>query len=286
MVAYDPPMRPLTILSSICIPGSGQFSAGHPWRGLAWIAAMVAAIAASPWLGLLPPLLVWVAQVVDAGLVESEAHGALYQLGGLAACLTAGVVGGLVVRQTCTEAFRIPSGGMIPTLQVGDHIMTSKWRLAPRRGDIIVFEFPKNPRIDLVKRVVAVGGDTVEIRDNVLFINGRPVPRQRVDGDCSYEDYLDETAQWETRRCVAWDETLDGRTYRVYYDADGGMHSWAPRQVPPGHFFVMGDNRDNSNDSRFWGTVPSENLRALPRIIYWSSGPDGVRWDRVNRRLR
>lgn len=151
---------------------------------------------------------------------------------------------------------------------------------------MIVFGSPKDPRKELVKRVLAVGGDTIEVRDNVPVINGRPVQRRRVAGDCSYQDYDLALREWATRRCVAWDETLDGRTWRVYHDADGGVRSWPPLQVPPGHVYVLGDNRDNSLDSRFFGTVPPENLRGRARVIWWSQGPDGTRIDRINRRVR
>lgn len=124
-------MRALTVLSSVFFPGSGQFGAGHPWRGLAWIAALLASGVGTLWLGLFAPLAVWLAQAVDAGLVEVEGRGPLYQLGAVAACIVVYIAGAVGVRATCAEAFRIPSGNMIPTLQVGDHIMVSKWSFTP-----------------------------------------------------------------------------------------------------------------------------------------------------------
>lgn len=201
----------------------------------------------------------------------------------------------LLLRAFVVEAFKIPSGSMIPTLQVGDHIFVNKFiygvRIpftdiklgmdyrAPHRGEVVVFKWPKNPSIDFIKRVIAVPGDVVEIRDNQLIINGKPVPRHQVPGDCRYEDYSEETGQWEERRCQAWQETLDGNTYTTYYDQDGPPHSWEPHKIPPGRFFAMGDNRDNSNDSRFWGYVPYPLLKGKAMVIWFSIGEppaDGI----------
>jgi signal peptidase I len=134
--------------------------------------------------------------------------------------------------------------------------------------------------------VVAVGGDTIEVRDNQLILNGQPVPRVHVDEPCEYQDYMEDMERWETRPCEAWDETLDGRTYRVIFDRNGGLHSTRPMTVPPDSYFVLGDNRDNSHDSRFWGFVPQALIKGVGRKVWWSSGPDGIRWDRVERRIR
>ena len=149
-----------------------------------------------------------------------------------------------------------------------------------------VFRYPKDETKDFVKRVVAVGGDTIEIRDNQLVLNGAPVPRTRVDGPCEYDDYAAEMDRWEKHRCEAWDETLDGRTYRVIFDPLGEARPYGPTKVPDGSYFVIGDNRDNSSDSRSWGFVTQDEMKGVVRKIWFSEGPAGVRWDRLDKPVR
>jgi len=204
----------------------------------------------------------------------------------------------LFLRAFVVEAFKIPSGSMIPTLQVGDHIFVNKFIYGvrvpftnikfgmeyrkPRRGEVIVFIYPKEPDKDFIKRIVAVEGDTVEVRDNQIFINGVGVPRSHVDGDCRYEDFVEDTARWEERRCEAWIEDVNGNTYTTVYDKNGGVHSTRPVTVPKDSVFVMGDNRDNSHDSRFWGFVPFDLIKGKAMVIWWSHGePEGVRVNRI-----
>ena len=204
----------------------------------------------------------------------------------------------LFLRAFVVEAFKIPSGSMIPTLQVGDHIFVNKFIYGvrvpftnikfgmeyrkPRRGEVIVFIYPKEPDKDFIKRIVAVEGDTVEVRDNQIFINGVGVPRSHVDGDCRYEDFVEDTARWEERRCEAWIEDVNGNTYTTVYDKNGGVHSTRPVTVPKDSVFVMGDNRDNSHDSRYWGFVPFDLINGKAMVIWWSHGePEGVRVDRI-----
>jgi signal peptidase I len=208
----------------------------------------------------------------------------------------------LFLRAFVVEAFKIPSGSMIPTLQVGDHIFVNKfiygirvpWSLdlkfgmsyrKPRRGEVIVFIYPKEPDKDFIKRIVAIEGDTVEVRDNVLYVNDKPVARKHLD-DCTYEDYEEQSARWEERRGECWSETLDdGTTYTTVFDKNGPAHSSRPQHVPPNSVFVMGDNRDNSHDSRFWGFVPFELIKGKAMVIWWSSGePEG--WIRVARMFK
>ncbi len=204
----------------------------------------------------------------------------------------------LFLRAFVVEAFKFPSGSMIPTLQVGDHIFVNKFISGvrvpftnikfgmeyrkPRRGEVIVFIYPKEPDKDFIKRIVAIEGDSVEVRDNQVFINGVGVPRAHVDGDCRYEDYVEDTARWEERRCEGWNETVNGTQYSTVYDKNGGVHSTRPVTVPKDSVFVMGDNRDNSHDSRFWGFVPFDLIKGKAMIIWWSHGePEGVRVNRL-----
>jgi signal peptidase I len=209
----------------------------------------------------------------------------------------------LFLRAFVVEAFKIPSGSMIPTLQVGDHIFVNKFIYGvrvpftnikfgmeyrkPRRGEVIVFIYPKEPDKDFIKRIVAVEGDTVEVRDNQVFINGTGVPRVHVDGDCRYEDYVEDTQRWEERRCEAWNESVPEANYTTVYDKNGRIGSNRPVTVPKDNVFVMGDNRDNSHDSRFWGFVPFDHIKGKAMIIWWSHGePEGVRLKRLFQLVR
>ncbi|HZF08464.1 MAG TPA: signal peptidase I [Thermoanaerobaculia bacterium] len=177
-------------------------------------------------------------------------------------------------RTFIVQAFKIPSGSMEQNLLIGDHILVNKFvygptlsplesRLLPvrpvRRGDIVVFKFPKDPERDFIKRCVGLPGDSVEILDKRLFLNGRVVH------DEGYTYHTDERVL--PRSALASDFS--------------NRDNFGPRVVPPGHYFCMGDNRDNSNDSRFWGEVPEANLKGRAFMIYWSfdtgegESPDG-----------
>ena len=165
----------------------------------------------------------------------------------------------LFIRTFVVQAFKIPSPSMVPTLVVGDHILVNKFLYGftipftdkkvlslkePERGDVIVFKYPKDPGMDFIKRCVAVGGDTVQIKDKVLFIDGEKVSDP-------HAAFLDER----------------GYSFPAHRD------NYGPVTVPEGKVFVMGDNRDNSNDSRFWGYVDLSAVKGKAMVIYWS-------WDR------
>lgn len=145
------------------------------------------------------------------------------------------VILAVIIRLFIFEPFYIPSKSMEPTLLVGDRIIVSKVNYLfnePKRGDIIVFKFPLDPSRDFVKRMIAKGGDTVMIKDSRLFVNGKQVP----------EEYLPE-----------------GLIFGDY----------GPVKVPEGNYFMLGDNRNNSDDSRSWGFVPEENIIGKAVLIYW-----------------
>ena len=162
----------------------------------------------------------------------------------------------LILRTFVFQAFRIPSSSMENTLAVGDFVLAEKitYRLRPpRRGEIVVFSFPYNPDKDFIKRCVAVQGDTVVIRDKVLYVNRTPFPDPP-------------TVKFTDPRLLS----------AIYSNRD----NFGPKVVPREHIFVLGDNRDNSQDSRFWGFLPIENLKARPLFVYfsWKSDPNAPRW--------
>lgn len=189
----------------------------------------------------------------------------------------------LLLRAFVVEAFQIPSGSMIPTLEIGDHIFVAKFSYGigipfteakilqfskPKRGDVIVFKFPLDKEIDYIKRVVALGGEKVVIRKHEVLVDGRPMPREM-----SPEPYVAEDPT-PYPGSELWYEDLDGKRHRTLQkmglDVSGDSQEFT---VPEGHVFVMGDNRDNSNDSRFWGTVPLELIKGRALVVWWSRGP-------------
>ncbi|HBT96280.1 MAG TPA: signal peptidase I [Desulfobulbaceae bacterium] len=196
----------------------------------------------------------------------------------LAEALVIAVIIALFIRAFVVQAFKIPSGSMLPTLQIGDHLLVNRFiygiRLPftgtllipvsePKRDDVVVFRFPPSPDTDYIKRVIGLPGDTVEIRDKVVYINGEKV--------------ADPHAHF-----------TDGMTPDI---TRGRRDEFGPVTVPPGHLFVMGDNRDNSYDSRFWGFVPDKNVLGKAFILYWSWNIDknllsperfsSIRWSRI-----
>jgi signal peptidase I len=188
-----------------------------------------------------------------------------------------------VLRSFLVEPFKIPSSSMVPTLLVGDFILVNKFTYGirlpvvnrkivqinnPQRGDVMVFRYPEDSSLDYIKRVVGVPGDRIEYRNKRLTINGTPVPTRQVD------DYLSRERMQFSRRFV---ETLNGHEHQILVDDDAPAALMPGRAfpfsancnynssglactVPPGHYFVMGDNRDNSSDSRVWGFVPDGNI--------------------------
>jgi signal peptidase I len=188
-----------------------------------------------------------------------------------------------VLRSFLVEPFKIPSSSMVPTLLVGDFILVNKFTYGirlpvanvkvvelgrPQRGDVMVFRYPEDPSLDYIKRVVGLPGDRLEYRNKRLSINGSPVPVRQID------DYLSKERMQFSRRFV---ETLNGHDHQILLEEDAPAFVSPSRSfpqagncnynmsglactVPPGHYFVMGDNRDNSSDSRVWGFVPDENI--------------------------
>ncbi len=202
----------------------------------------------------------------------------------------------LILRSFIAEPFRIPSGSMMPTLLVGDFILVNKYtygvRLpvlntkiielnSPERGDIIVFRFPKNPKVDYIKRVVGLPGDKIAYYKKMVYVNGK-LAKQTSLG--SYQG-------------VGQGINMTGAEHFIE-DLAGVEHSILVKHglpsvegtfvIPKGQYFVMGDNRDNSNDSRYWGTVPEENLVGKAFFIWmsWDWEHKGIGFDRIGTVLK
>jgi signal peptidase I len=203
-----------------------------------------------------------------------------------------------LLRSFLFEPFKIPSGSMIPTLRVGDLILVNKYHYgirlpvlntkvwdnkAPQRGDVIVFRYPPQPSLDYIKRVIGLPGDEVAYLNKQLSVNGQPVPR------VAQADFFDKDSM---RYAKQWQESLGDKTYSTLNDADrpafvpgatefpfadGCRYSveGVVCKVPEGHYFMMGDNRDNSLDSRYWGFVPEANIVGKAFFVWMNFGDLG-----------
>jgi signal peptidase I len=185
------------------------------------------------------------------------------------------------VRHWLVEAFQMPSGSMIPTLLVGDHFFIRKGHAAAR-GDVIAFKFPMDTSTDYIKRVVAVGGDTIEVRDGVPFVNGVALEHEPIDAPCSFSE-IGIGGEPETVTCKYVRETNAGRSYTILFQSDRPAADFPRTMIPPGQLFMLGDNRDNSYDSRRWGTVDVDLVKGKATVTWWSrgAGRSDIRWSRI-----
>ncbi len=202
----------------------------------------------------------------------------------------------LMLRSFLVEPFRIPSNSMMPTLLTGDFILVNKFtygiRLpvadkkiidinAPQRGDVVVFRYPLEPSVDYIKRVVGVPGDHIAYYNKTLRVNGQPVPQELVGV------YTGVGAGSGMTGAKLLHESLGGVAHPILI-RPGQASLEGQFTVPPGQYFVMGDNRDNSNDSRYWGTVPEQNLVGKAFMIWmnWDASNGGVSWGRIGSGIR
>ena len=248
-------------------------------------------------------------KAVSAGAAGKRAEGGLYET---VKVVVQALLLALVVRTFLFQPFNIPSGSMKSTLLVGDYIFVSKfaygysrysfpfgpplfsgrvWASQPKRGDVVVFKLPTDNETDYIKRVIGLPGDRIQMIGGVLHINGQAVKRERV------QDFVETEADGSAMRVSRYRETLpDGVSYDTLDLVENGIADNTQEYVvPPGHYFMMGDNRDNSTDSRFLsrvGYVPFENLVGRANIIFFSvregahayevwRWPWTIRWNRL-----
>ena len=201
----------------------------------------------------------------------------------------------LILRSFLIEPFRIPSGSMMPTLLDGDFILVNKFTYGirlpvinkkiidigePARGDVAVFRYPKDPKVDYIKRVIGLPGDRVTYRNKKLYINGDPIQLE------DFGVYDAKGTGITMAGAQVFEENLKDVKHNILIDNDRPVINM-DYTVGENEYFVMGDNRDNSNDSRFWGTVPEENLvgRAFMIWMNWDSANGSVTWDRIGQSI-
>jgi signal peptidase I len=196
----------------------------------------------------------------------------------------------VVIRAFGVEAFKIASGSMEHTLFEGDFLLINKLVYgagipgsgrklpalhAPRRGDVVVFTYPVDPRLNYVKRIVGIPGDTLEMRDARLIRNGQPVHEDYIQRTPEDPDQSDDEMRWQKAYL------LGGASVDTYHPS---RNNWGPLVVPAHDYFVLGDNRDNSSDSRYWGFVADSLVRGQPLVVYYSYKPaTGDRLDWLTR---
>ena len=210
--------------------------------------------------------------------------------------LTLAVLAALGIRSLLIEPYNIPSSSMVPTLLIGDYLFISKYtygyskhsfplslpliprgRLfasAPERGDVVVFKVPTDNKTDYIKRVIGLPGDTIQMKQGRLYINNELVERELVGVE-------EQTTESGTTRYTRYVETLPNGKKHFIYERSDDMRSddTPPVLVPEGYYFMMGDNRDNSSDSRFFCVVPFENLEGKARFLFYSNNGAGAAYE-------
>ena len=210
----------------------------------------------------------------------------------------------LFLRVFVIEAFKIPTGSMIPTLKIGDHIFVNKFIYGlripytkirffdfskPKRGDVAVFIFPLDNSKDYIKRVIGLPGDTIEVMDNTVYVNGGLIDK------ALQEDRAILKNEEDTNQFDLFKEQTGGKQHFTQYLKFDEPQHYGPRSVPPDKIFVMGDNRNRSYDSRGWGFVPMSNIKGKAMFIWLSLNPNHrypwirlprIRWERFGKLIR
>ncbi len=211
----------------------------------------------------------------------------------------------LAFRSIFFEPFKIPTGSMIPTLSIGDFILVNKFSYGlkvpfsdwfsdpiyiteakkPKAGDVVVFKYPKDESLNYIKRVIGTPGDTVQMIDRVIYINNKPVETVEVDGKEYVEDMVEKYQSYNFK----FFKTYTGEAEHItQIDQDNEydvLINFPQITIPEGKYFVMGDNRDNSSDSRFWGFVPFENIKGKA-ILVWFSMEVPMPWSPVEDKFK
>jgi signal peptidase I len=290
----SPGSRVLAFVLSLFGAGAGQFYLGHGRRGLIWLAIGGVGLLLGGWMavgagkagiaiGLILMAVGSLARLlsaIDSVLVKprSDRPKALSVVGVFVLAMGLSVAMPLVVRRFMVEAFKIPSGAMMPALLVGDHIFVNKVSHRARRGHMFVFQFPEHPEQDFVKRAIAVGGDVLEMRNGHPWINGWAVPH------CSVGRGTLPPSEPESPASTGelFVEYLEGEAYLTFLDEGyAPPETEGPWTVPHDEAFFLGDNRQNSHDSRKWfggagGGVPAAMVRGEPFLIWLSVAPNGA----------
>jgi signal peptidase I len=218
------------------------------------------------------------------------------------------ITGILILRWSIISPYHVPTPSMEPTIKIGDRLLAYKAAYTlkipfsdrilfefgrPARGDIVIFRYPKNPNESYVKRVIAIGGDEIQIIEDTIYVNGTPLLRQQIDS-ASSKKVLHDVADKEQK--LLYSESIDGKQYFITQDREE-YRRMGPRTFPsnqteafhvqPNTVFVIGDNRDRSEDSRTWLEVPLDNIIGQAKIVLWSIYDPGIndwptyRWDRM-----
>jgi signal peptidase I len=283
----------LAVILTLMLPGFGHVVVGRSGRGVVVAVSFLIATLSMPFTymaGFLAGIAIRLGGAIDV-LVLRRRSAPGWDALVLPTALVVGalVAAALVIRSFYLEAFKIPTGGDLPTLAPGDHIFAGKWDTTPVRGDLIIFVYPRDPSKDFIKRVVAVAGDRVSVRGATLLVNGNPATTGEA-RPCTFWDLDDRQGTWREVAGTCTPERLGEASWIIAHSGPPSPHGDFPQDaesftVPAGTVFVLGDHRDNSFDSRFWGTVPLENVKGKALFVWWSRGPQGIRWERLGRRL-
>lgn len=325
----------VAVVGGLLVPGLGHAIAGRTWWALGW--ALIVPLLQLAVLVLTP----WLFYVSFAARLFAAVQGGWFVRGtqkpvwlaALPAIVVAVGVGLFITTRALIGNGVTRSGSMYPTIAIGDRFFVAPHPHAIERGDIITFDYPCDRGAEqYVKRVIALGGDTVEVRCSIVYVNGTAVPATALPGACAYQDRNETTGVWTTLSCSRYREQVNGRAYDVFGDPERPAREREPNRtegdardfptrlrpvepsctrnndafrsspsivltkpaaatcepqlhyiVPPHSYFVMGDNRNNSTDSRVFGAVRENLITGRVFAIWLAEGKDGYVWSRIGR---